>query len=188
MGNHGQHEVLDGDKSKEYVEDWKIGGIRNVRGVCVEEGETVVGSTGQHTQRYVRAVPAALSRDGVKTWTKSARNPILAGEPAGVKVTGFRDPYVTELPLIPYYGERKSSVRGPVLYGLVSGGIQDRGPTVFLYETHRDDAEQEWTCHGALVDLPADSSCRRSGLATTVSTGSVPTWWHCEQIPRFDTF
>ena len=105
-----------------------------------------------------------------------------------MNVTGFRDPYVTELPLIPYYGERKSSVRGPVLYGLVSGGIQDRGPTVFLYETHHDDAEQEWTCHGALVDLPADSSCRRSGLATTVSTGSVPTWWRCEQIPRFDTF
>ncbi|KAK4202990.1 hypothetical protein QBC40DRAFT_294363 [Triangularia verruculosa] len=64
----------------------------------------------------------ALFRNGGKTWTKSARNPILAGEPAGVKVTGFRDPYVTELPLIPY-AEGKFYKRGPVLYGLVSGGI-----------------------------------------------------------------
>ncbi len=58
MGNHGQHEVLDGDKSKEYVEDWKIGGIRNARGVCVEERETVVGSTGHtHNDMYVPYLP-----------------------------------------------------------------------------------------------------------------------------------
>ncbi|SPQ24260.1 781e8640-9ae1-44f8-8ebe-6b9e4d994737 [Thermothielavioides terrestris] len=107
--------------------------------------------------RNAAGLAVALSRDGGRTWTKSPRNPVVAGEPAGVAVTGFRDPFVTELPLIPYDAERKSSgsERGPVLYGLVSGGIQDCGPTVFLYEIRRDDPEEEWRCLGPLVDLPA---------------------------------
>jgi beta-fructofuranosidase len=104
--------------------------------------------------RDAAGLAIAQSRDGGKTWTKSARNPILAGEPAGVKVTGFRDPYVTELPLIPS-AEAKPGERGPVLYGLVSGGVQDCGPTVFLYEIRRDNPEAEWRCLGPLVDLPA---------------------------------
>ena len=105
--------------------------------------------------RNAAGLSIALSRDGGKTWTKSANNPILAGEPAGVHVTGFRDPYVTELPQVPHAQRTPPSERGPVLYGLVSGGIQDRGPTVFLYETRRKNPEEEWRCLGPLVDLPA---------------------------------
>ncbi|KAH6615858.1 glycosyl hydrolase [Chaetomium sp. MPI-SDFR-AT-0129] len=107
--------------------------------------------------RDAAGIAIALSRDGGKTWTKYARNPVLAGEPAGVRVTGFRDPYVTELPLISYAveGEGKSYEKGPVLYGFVSGGIQDRGPTVFLYEIPRDNPDEEWRYSGPLVDLPA---------------------------------
>ncbi|KAK3301804.1 glycosyl hydrolase [Chaetomium strumarium] len=100
--------------------------------------------------RNAAGLAIASSRDGGRTWTKSARNPMVAGEPGGLKVTGFRDPFVTELPLI-----SNTSDRGCVLYGLVSGGIQDSGPTVFLYEIHRDNPEQEWRYLGPLVELPS---------------------------------
>ena len=105
--------------------------------------------------RNAAGLGIALSRDGGRTWTKSAHNPVLAGEPAGVNVTGFRDPYVTELRLIPDAECAPSPKSGPVLYGLVSGGIQDVGPTVFLYEILRGNPEEEWKCLGPLVDLPA---------------------------------
>lgn len=36
----------------------------------------------------------ARSRDGLLTWQKDARNPVIAGPPQGQEVTGFRDPYV----------------------------------------------------------------------------------------------
>ncbi|KAK4235646.1 glycoside hydrolase [Achaetomium macrosporum] len=104
--------------------------------------------------RDAAGLSIALFRDGGNTWTKSARNPILAGEPAGVEVTGFRDPFVTEFSLI-LPARATPAERGPMLYGLVSGCIQDAGPTVFLYEIRRDNPEDEWRYLGPLVDLPA---------------------------------
>jgi beta-fructofuranosidase len=104
--------------------------------------------------RDAAGLAIASSCDGGKTWTKSARNPIVVGEPAGLKVTGFRDPFVTELPLIsPTRG--MSNQKGAVLYGLVSGGIQNSGPTVFLYSIRRDNPEEEWRYLGPLIDLPS---------------------------------
>jgi beta-fructofuranosidase len=106
--------------------------------------------------RDAAGLAIALSRDGGRTWTKSTRNPVLAGEPAGVSVTGFRDPYVTGLPLIPRATEgRSGETGGGVLYGLVSGGVQDGGPNVFVYGIPGGDPEGEWRYVGPLVDLPA---------------------------------
>lgn len=99
--------------------------------------------------RDAAGLSIAVSRDGGNVWTKSARNPALTGEPPGLDVTGFRDPYVTELPSV-------DSARGTsasVLYGLISGGIRGSGPTTFLYEIQRQSLE-DWKYLGPLVDLP----------------------------------
>ncbi|KAH7264671.1 glycosyl hydrolase [Fusarium solani] len=81
---------------------------------------------------------------------KPTGNPILAGEPAGLRVTGFRDPYVTRLPAISEALGSSTMTR----YGLISGGIQDVGPTTFLYAIDDNNVE-EWTYLGPLVDVPA---------------------------------
>jgi beta-fructofuranosidase len=100
--------------------------------------------------RDAAGLSVATSHNGGRTWEKSARNPILPGEPAGVQVTGFRDPFVTASPAL-------DAVRGavaPMLYGLISGGIEASGPTTFLYEIRPDNIE-DWTYLGPLVDVPA---------------------------------
>ncbi|KAH8906873.1 Arabinanase/levansucrase/invertase, partial [Coniochaeta sp. PMI_546] len=99
--------------------------------------------------RDAAGLAVAVSRDGGGVWTKSARNPIIAGEPPGLKVTGFRDPYITALPSL----DNARGITGNVLYGLISGGIQGSGPTTFLYEIQRGDPE-DWRYLGPLVDLP----------------------------------
>jgi beta-fructofuranosidase len=100
--------------------------------------------------RDAAGLSIAVSRDGGRVWTKSTRNPVLSGEPVVLDVTGWRDPYVTELPAL-------DAVRGTgeadVLYGLVSGGIRGVGPTTFLYEIRRQNLE-DWRYICPLVDLP----------------------------------
>ncbi|RSL90670.1 hypothetical protein CEP52_014512 [Fusarium oligoseptatum] len=100
--------------------------------------------------RDAAGLAIATSRDSGVTWEKSPRNPILTGEPAGLRVTGFRDPYVTRLPAISEALGSSTMTR----YGLISGGIQDAGPTTFLYAINDDNVE-EWTYLGPLVDIPA---------------------------------
>ncbi len=36
----------------------------------------------------------ARSRDGLMTWQKDDHNPVIAGPPPGLELTGFRDPYI----------------------------------------------------------------------------------------------
>ncbi|KAH7169975.1 glycosyl hydrolase [Dactylonectria macrodidyma] len=90
----------------------------------------------------------AVSTDGGRNWQKSNLNPILRGEPEDLTVTGFRDPYLAEWPALDEIRGEKS------LYGLVSGGILDQGPTVFLYAVAPDDLAT-WNYLGQLADLPA---------------------------------
>lgn len=96
--------------------------------------------------RHAAGLAVATSHDGGITWEKSPRNPILLGEPDGLEVTGFRDPYVTDLPSTHHNEPAK-------LYGLISGGIQDSGPTSFLYEISQENVEH-WKYLGPLVDVP----------------------------------
>lgn len=96
--------------------------------------------------RNAAGLSIATSADGGNTWTKSARNPILHGEPEHLTVTGWRDPYVTQSDAI-------DALRGTsALYALLSGGIQDVGPTTFLYEVSPADPEK-WTYLNPLVDV-----------------------------------
>ncbi|KAL6399519.1 hypothetical protein AUP68_18067 [Ilyonectria robusta] len=100
--------------------------------------------------RDAAGLAIATSFDGGITWKKSPRNPILAGEPPGLQVTGFRDPYVAQLPAI----SETLGTGATTSYGLISGGIQDLGPTTFLYEIDGNNVEK-WKYLSPLVDVPA---------------------------------
>ena len=90
----------------------------------------------------------AESIDGGQTWKKSPENPILMGEPKGLQVTGFRDPFLAEWHAL-------HQLRGEnTLYGLVSGGIEGHGPTAFLYSVPHDNIS-EWRYLCPLVNIPA---------------------------------
>ncbi|KAF4974839.1 hypothetical protein FZEAL_8300 [Fusarium zealandicum] len=97
--------------------------------------------------RDCAGLAVATSTDGGKSWQKSEQNPILRGEPEGVEVTGFRDPFLSECPTLDKIRGRKS------LYGFVSGGIVKGGPTVFIYAVSPDDLTK-WTYLGPLMDVP----------------------------------
>lgn len=98
--------------------------------------------------RNAAGLAIAESSDNGQTWTKCSENPILIGEPEGLQVTGFRDPFLAEWDAL-------DQLRGPKsLYGLVSGGIESYGPTAFLYSVpHENVSEWHYLC--PLVDMPA---------------------------------
>lgn len=91
----------------------------------------------------------AKSFDDGKTWQKSAGNPILPSEPEGLKVTGWRDPFVSSWPSM-----AAALGRDPedTLFGIISGGIRDVTPTTFLYAIDANDLT-EWQYIGPLVNF-----------------------------------
>lgn len=98
--------------------------------------------------RNAAGLAIAESNDNGETWTKSSENPLLMGEPKGIQVTGFRDPFISEWPALDQLRGQKS------LYGLVSGGIDGYGPTVFLYSVpHENVSKWHYLC--PLVDMSA---------------------------------
>lgn len=113
----------------------------------------------------------ATSRDGGITWQKSPQNPILSGEPVDLQVTGFRDPYVTQLPAI----SEALGTSVTTSYGLISGGIRDSGPTTFLYEIDDHNAES-WKYLGPLVDVPARFQASKKWC------GNYGVNWECTNI------
>ncbi len=64
----------------------------------------------------------ATSADGMTTWQKHPANPVLHAPPAGLEVTGFRDPYAW---------------RGAdgLWYILVGSGLRGQGGTALLYSS-----------------------------------------------------
>lgn len=100
--------------------------------------------------RNAAGLAMAMSKDGGASWEKFCGNPFLSGEPDGLEVTGFRDPYLSEWPSMDL-AMRKST---PSLYGLVSGGIEGEGPATFLYEVSPE-APTIWKWLGSLVSMPA---------------------------------
>lgn len=98
--------------------------------------------------RHCAGLAAATSMDGGQTWVKNDANPILRGEPDGVNVVGFRDPFLATWPAL-------DAVRGDQsLYGVMAGGVLDRGPAVFLYAVNPKHL-CKWEYLGELVDVPA---------------------------------
>ncbi|KAH8693070.1 glycosyl hydrolase [Talaromyces proteolyticus] len=97
--------------------------------------------------RGAAGLAMAISSDGGRTWSKPSENPILGGEPDGVQVTGFRDPYIANWPAMDELQCQHS------LYAIISGGIQGAGPTVFLYAVSPDNLTH-WEYLGPLINLP----------------------------------
>src|SRR5579871_1584310 len=63
----------------------------------------------------------AVSHDGLLTWQKDARNPVIAGPPAGWTRTDFRDPCVWQ--------------EGDEWLMLIGTGIKDVGGAALLYRS-----------------------------------------------------
>lgn len=100
-------------------------------------------------QRGCETLSIVSSSDNGKTWNKSTNNPILSGEPSGLDVTGWRDPFCAPWP-------NMSKILGldpqKTLFGIISGGIRDVTPTSFLYKIDANNL-QDWTYIGPLANF-----------------------------------
>lgn len=103
-------------------------------------------------ERGSEGVSIATSSDGGLTWQKDGNNPIIAGSPSDVQVTGFRDPAISSLPSLDRLLNRNS---GEYLYATLSGGIANTTPTPFLYSLPVNDL-RKWESLGHLMDIGLD--------------------------------
>ncbi|KAI5251459.1 Arabinanase/levansucrase/invertase [Aureobasidium subglaciale] len=109
------------------------------------------GSNIHYTKPYERgseALRAATSVDSGMSWQRH-QDFILPGPPEHLPVTGWRDPYM-------FRWDRMDIARGykpgSNLYGIISGGIRDKSPTVFLYMVDEADPTK-WTFVSTLLEL-----------------------------------
>ena len=109
------------------------------------------------------------SQDGGSTWRKFKANPIKPEPPAGVGVSGWRDPYVMPWPSIDKALGRPEGEQN--LYGVISGGVKGETPTAFLYAVNKQNLP-EWVYLSSLVDL---------GLNHNISrwSGDMGINWEC---------
>jgi beta-fructofuranosidase len=110
----------------------------------------------------------AQSQDGGSTWRKYRANPITPEPPAGVSVSGWRDPFVMPWPSIDKILGREGEKN---LYGVISGGIKGQTPTAFLYAVNKQNLP-EWIYMSSLMDL---------GLNHNISrwSGDLGINWEC---------
>lgn len=96
----------------------------------------------QWTVNYTRGSETqslAVARNGGRNFTKLAQGPAQADPPFALNVTGWRDPFVFQNAR---FDDLLDSEPG-TWYNVISGGVHDEGPSVFLYRQH--DAEfQYW--------------------------------------------
>lgn len=109
------------------------------------------GSNIHYTQPYERGsekLHAATSIDGGISWQRHTKNPILPGPPEHLSVTGWRDPYTFRCPS---FDIARGLQPGSTLYGIISGGIRDESPTIFLYSVDEADPTK-WTFLSTLLE------------------------------------
>ncbi|KUL85294.1 hypothetical protein ZTR_07931 [Talaromyces verruculosus] len=92
-----------------------------------------------------------VSDDGGTTWKRQPCNPILAGPDQGAEVTGWRDPFLTSSWNSAPESLRRAYTDEDVVYGLISGGLVDHTPTVFVYAVKKTDLT-DWKYVGILAD------------------------------------
>jgi beta-fructofuranosidase len=105
-----------------------------------------------YTLPYVigsESLSLAASSDGGRSWERQECNPILPGPPQHLSVTGWRDPSLATWSRGEHSG---SGSKKSDLYGLISGGIVGKTPTVFLYKVNPTDL-REWEFAGPLVNV-----------------------------------
>ncbi|KAJ9659601.1 hypothetical protein H2198_003014 [Neophaeococcomyces mojaviensis] len=98
--------------------------------------------------RDAAGISVASSTKTRGTLQKSDANPIVKGEPEGISVTGFRDPFVAPWPAL-----SKARNVSNTMYAVVAGGVKDEGPGFFLYEVEANDMTQ-WRYIGMLIKTP----------------------------------
>jgi beta-fructofuranosidase len=104
------------------------------------------------------AICVATSDDAGRTWQRGHESTVLKGPPRHLQVTGWRDPYVAKWPsLSRVLGEESDEV----LFGIVSGGIRDTGPAVFLYSLDQNDLTT-WNFLSVLTIAPTFRDARIS--------------------------
>ncbi|KAJ5512280.1 Concanavalin A-like lectin/glucanases superfamily [Penicillium fimorum] len=88
-----------------------------------------------------------------KNFTKLEIPPVISEPPAGLDVTAFRDPYVFQ------NGELDRSLNNAegTWYTIISGGIHEVGPGMFLYQNISPNFEQ-WEYLGEWFHEPANST------------------------------
>ncbi|CEO58548.1 hypothetical protein PMG11_03262 [Penicillium brasilianum] len=108
-------------------------------------------------QRGSETLSIATSSDQGRTWHKSHKNPILPGEPSGLDVTGWRDPFCA-----PWPNMSKTLGLDPKesMFGIISGGIRDKTPTSFLYKIDPKDLSN-WMYLGPLANFGLNYSPSR---------------------------
>ena len=108
-------------------------------------------------RRGCESLSLAKSFDNGKTWQKSASNPILPGEPEGLDVTGFRDPFCALWPSMSKFLGLDSE---NTLFGIMTGGIRYISPTAFLYTIDSNDVSK-WTYIGPLMNVGLNTRLSR---------------------------
>lgn len=132
------------------------------------------GSDIHYTRPYERGsekLHAATSIDGGLSWQRHPSNPILPGPPEHLSVTGWRDPYTFRNS---NFDIERGLNPGSTLYGIISGGIRDKSPTIFLYaidEKH----PTNWTFLSTLLE-PGLNFC------TTAVGGDFGVNWEVANI------
>jgi beta-fructofuranosidase len=119
--------------------------------------------------RQTETLNIAHSIDGGSTWVKENSNPIIPEPPPDLLVTGWRDPVVAPWPSLDSTMGR--FIGGGNLYGLISGGIKDRGPAAFLYGINKQNMAQ-WTFISNLVELGMNHNISRW-------SGDMGVNWEC---------
>ncbi|THX80430.1 Arabinanase/levansucrase/invertase [Aureobasidium pullulans] len=99
-------------------------------------------------ERGSERLHAATSVDGGISWQRYLHNPILSGPPSHLSVTGWRDPYIFRWPRL---DRTRGSAPGTNLYGIISGGIRNTSPTIFLYTINEADPTK-WTFLSTLLE------------------------------------
>lgn len=128
-------------------------------------------------------ISLACSTDRGVTWKKDYRNPILDGEPTDGSVTGCRDPYIASWPAADaLFGTENG------LYGILSGGYAERGPTAWFYQIARDDLTS-WRYVGPLVDTPKPKLDDPMGRIGKIDrwTGHPGHNWECAMFVPLQT-
>ncbi|KAJ4316120.1 hypothetical protein N0V94_005608 [Neodidymelliopsis sp. IMI 364377] len=97
---------------------------------------TVAYTKGSETQSL------AVARDGGRNFTKLEHGPVIPSPPFAVNVTGFRDPFVFQSPRVDGLLKKKDGTH----YTIISGGVHDQGPSLFLYAHYGDESDnfQTW--------------------------------------------
>jgi beta-fructofuranosidase len=107
-----------------------------------------------HTLPYFRtseAVALSTSTDSGRTWARHPSNPVIAEPPAGLDVTGWRDPFIQPWPAMDrVVVTARPGDEGESLYAIVAGGIRGKGPTAFLYRVNAYALDQ-WQYLGLLL-------------------------------------